>query len=497
MTKRIFISADHGMAIIYFLQSDVVPTLLKAGIDIVILTDEALVEKLAVRFTSPVTRHPSPVGRLTIESLRLKEATHYANTVRPRWQWLLAYLRRVGGSWRINTEAMDSHIWEVWVENGWKFRLGIWIPAALAILLLRTFASARALLVRIQNRFIPTPSLYADLFATHTPDLVIASTAGWRLDRYLLRKAHARGIPTLAAIVGWDNPSSYAIRGAPMDYATCWSQLQKDELVYGSDWSPERVHIGGIPSYDGYFRKEWQLSKEDYFKLHGLDPKRKLISYACSFVHFAPNYPNVEALAKLVSSDALAEPSQLLIRLHPSHFQDKPKIFADERERIFALEQQYPNVHVVKPVALGGSLGYYGGEDMDEKSSMMAHSDVLVTVYSTMVVETAVHDTPIVAAVIDVPGGWNIPKKFSLSLKKIGNWPTHKRFRDAKAGHVAQTESELRDILNAYLKNPQLDAAERRKFIEDEITFTDGTSGKRTAEFILKVLEESGHGKRG
>ncbi len=32
MSKRIFISADHGMAIIYFLQSDVVPTLLNAGV---------------------------------------------------------------------------------------------------------------------------------------------------------------------------------------------------------------------------------------------------------------------------------------------------------------------------------------------------------------------------------------------------------------------------------------------------------------------------------
>ena len=267
MTKRIFISADHGMAIIYFLQSDVVPTLLERGRrDRRPHRRRPRPEKLAAR-----SLH-APRG-LTFESLRLKEANHYANTVRPRWQWLLAYLRRVGGSWRINTEAMDSHIWEVWVENGWKFRLGIWIPAALAILLLRTFSFARNFLVRIQNRFIPTPNLYADLFATHTPDLVIASTAGWRLDRYLLREAHARGIPTLAAIVGWDNPSSYAIRGAPMDYATCWSQLQKDELVYGSDWSPERVHIGGIPSYDGYFRKEWQLSKADYFKLHGLDPQ--------------------------------------------------------------------------------------------------------------------------------------------------------------------------------------------------------------------------------
>jgi CDP-glycerol glycerophosphotransferase (TagB/SpsB family) len=479
MSKKIFISADHGMAIIYFLQSDVVPTLLDAGVEIVVLTDDETKSQISSRFGCP---------GLTFEGLRLKEANKYASTFRPRLQWLLAYLRRVGGSWRINTEAMDSHIWEVWVENGWKFRLGIWIPAGLAILVLRTFAFARNFLVRIQNRFIPSPNLYADLFALHKPDLLIASTAGWRLDRYLLREATRHHVPTMAAIVGWDNPSSYAIRGAPMDYATCWSQLQKDELVFGSDWNPERVHIGGIPSYDGYFRKEWQLSKEDYFKLHGLDPNRKLISYACSFVHFAPNYPNVEALAKLVSSDSLAEPSQLLIRLHPSHFQDKPKIFAEERERIFALEKQYPNVHVVTPVALGGSLGYYSGEDMDEKSSMMAHSDVLVTVYSTMVVETAVHDTPIVAAVIDVPGGWNKPKKYSLSLKKIGNWPTHKRFRDAKAGRVASNEQELCEVINLYLKNPSLDSAERRKFVEDEITFTDGTSGQRTAEFILKVL---------
>jgi len=480
MSKKIFISADHGMAIIYFLQSDVVPALLAAGTEIVVLTDDETKDRIEQRFA-----HKG----LTFEGLRLKEANKYASTFRPRLQWLLAYLRRVGGSWRINTEAMDSHIWEVWVENGWKFRLGIWIPAALAILKLRTFGFARNYLVRMQNRFVPSPNLYADLFASHRPDLLIASTAGWRLDRYLLREATLHNVPTMAAIVGWDNPSSYAIRGAPMDYATCWSQLQKDELIYGSDWNPEHVHIGGIPSYDGYFRKEWLLPKDDYFKLHGLDLNRKLISYACSFVHFAPNFPNVEALAKLVSSDALAEPSQLLIRLHPSHFQDRPKIFAEERERIFALESKYPHVHVVKPVALGGSLGYYSGEDMDEKSSMMAHSDVLVTVYSTMVVETAVHDTPIVAAVIDIPGGWNKPKKYSLSLKKIGNWPTHKRFRDAKAGRVASNEKELCEAINLYLKNPSLDSAERRKFIEDEITFTDGTSGKQTAEYILKILK--------
>jgi CDP-glycerol glycerophosphotransferase (TagB/SpsB family) len=478
MTKRIFISADHGMAIIYFLQSDVVATLLNAGMEVVVLTDDDTKEKISQRFARP---------GLTFEGLRLKQANEYAKKNQPRIQWLLGYLRRVGGSRRINTEAMDSHIWEVWAENGWKFRLGIWIPSALMILLLRNFSWARQLLVKMQNRF--TTNIYSNLFDKYNPDMVIASTPGWRMDRYLLRESARRGIPNMTVIVGWDNSSSYNVSGADVQWATCWSELQKEELVKGSDWNPEHVNIGGIPSYDGYFRKQWLMPRDEYFKLHNLDPNRKLISYASSFVHFAPNFPNIEALAKLVSSDELAQPSQLLIRLHPSHFQDKPKIFADERAQVFELEKKYPHVHVVQPVALGGSLGYYGGEDMDEKSSMMAYSDVVVTVYSTMLVETAVHDTPMIAATIDVPGGWNKPNKFSLSLKEIGDWPTHKRFREAKAGRVTSNEVELRDALNMYLKDKTIDSAERRKFIENEITFTDASSGKRTAEFIIDLLQ--------
>ena len=48
-------------------------------------------------------------------------------------------------------------------------------------------------------------------------------------------------------IVGWDNPSSYRLPGAPVDYINCWSEIQKNELVQGSDWAPEQVNVGGIP----------------------------------------------------------------------------------------------------------------------------------------------------------------------------------------------------------------------------------------------------------
>jgi hypothetical protein len=53
---------------------------------------------------------------------------------------------------------------------------------------------------------------------------------------------------------------------------------------------------------------------------------------------------------------------------------------------------------------------------------------------------------------------------------------------------VVGNEAELRSAIDAYLLDPRLDSIERRKFLEEEITFTDGSSGRRTADFILKVL---------
>jgi hypothetical protein len=46
----------------------------------------------------------------------------------------------------------------------------------------------------------------------------------------------------------------------------------------------------------------------------------------------------------------------------------------------------------------------------------------------------------------------------------------------------------LRESLNTYLQEPSLDASERKAFVEREIKYTDAGSGRRTAEFILEVL---------
>ena len=123
---------------------------------------------------------------------------------------------------------------------------------------------------------------------------------------------------------------------------------------------------------------------------------------------------------------------------------------------------------------------------------MMAYSDVFTTVYSTMVVEAAVHDCPVVSVCIDSPVGW--PGKYTLPLSQIGDWPTHSRFRDSGAGLEVINENQLRTALNFYLENPEAGKDARHYFIERECTFTDGSAGDRTAHFVLSKLGTP-HGK--
>jgi hypothetical protein len=113
---------------------------------------------------------------------------------------------------------------------------------------------------------------------------------------------------------------------------------------------------------------------------------------------------------------------------------------------------------------------------------------MFITVYSTMVVEASVHERPVVSACINSPMGW--PGKFTLPLSKIGDWPTHSRFRNSVAGRVAYTEGELKDAINFYLNNPQAEMAARSEFIARECTFTDGSAGRRTGEYLLSRIEK-------
>ena len=107
--RCVMISADHGLAIVYFLQTDVVQTMLDAGIRVVVLTDDGVVDKVREKFGKE---------NLFVEGLRLEQCKKYFNDVDHTDQYWLHFLRWMGGSDKVNTTAIDCHLRQRGHESG-------------------------------------------------------------------------------------------------------------------------------------------------------------------------------------------------------------------------------------------------------------------------------------------------------------------------------------------------------------------------------------------
>ena len=53
---------------------------------------------------------------------------------------------------------------------------------------------------------------------------------------------------------------------------------------------------------------------------------------------------------------------------------------------------------------------------------------------------------------------------------------------------MARTSAQLLDAINAALADPAAEGQARRAFVEREITFTDGSAGRRTAEHLMALI---------
>jgi len=473
--KTIFIYLDHGLGVGYFFQTGLTEKLLEKDVRLVFLLQEAELER---------RRQQPEQLNVVFESMREKESLHYQKTFHAGMQELFEYVRRTITSTKIPLTYVNvrQRNKEFEAKGRRKTVLKLLRPF---IYVLRRTKIGRALFLKLQCRLF-TPNIYADLFDQYQPSLVISDSAGWRLDQYLLREANRRKVKSATVIVGWDNPGSTGMPGAKVDYVNVWSAVHTWEMADGVDWKRKNIFVGGMPLYDGYINKQWLMPREEYFALHQLDPNKKLISFAATALSATPNLPTIKILAEIVHQQQLKYPAQLLVRLHPTHFKSDPA-YKKEAEQIFALAKEYRDVHIVEPKETPGGLERYSGEDFPEKASMLAYSNTLVTIYSTMVVEGALHDTPCINAVIPSQYGWE--NKFWVPMEEIPSWPTPVRIDRAGAGIRAASVAELISALNAYFENPALDHEGRMNFIRSELTFLDGSATQKTAENLAKIID--------
>jgi CDP-glycerol glycerophosphotransferase (TagB/SpsB family) len=114
---------------------------------------------------------------------------------------------------------------------------------------------------------------------------------------------------------------------------------------------------------------------------------------------------------------------------------------------------------------------------------MLRHCDVLLTEYSTLMIEGAIFDRPIVNVALYNFRDTDRPAAY------LENYTHIKRMLATGASRNAYTFEELLRYVREYLEDPTREAQGRRALVDQEVAVNRGCAGRRVAE-LLEALAQ-------
>lgn len=318
---------------------------------------------------------------------------------------------------------------------------------------------------------------YGEIIATERPNVAVFSRLFFCDEIPLMRAAVQAGVPTVGAVASWDNLTTKGPLLPRMGKLLVWNDLLKDEAIRYHAYRPQDLIVTGAPHHDIVFADRKQFaSRSAFFASLGLDPKKKLITYAGEDPVISPDVPAyVEQIADWVRNDRFSVPCQLLVRPHPQ----------DDLSR-YEYIRQLPGIVFDLP---GTPSDKYwmdmSRRDLVHLCETLMHSDVIANVTSTIVVDAAFFDTPSVC----IGYGYTHPKTYFNSPMRFFEMDHFKYVLDDGATRVVESAEELRAAIDRYLIEPGLDREGRARIARRISHFDDGRSGVRTAEAILTVAQ--------
>jgi hypothetical protein len=351
------------------------------------------------------------------------------------------------------------------------------------IKVLRRSRTLRYGLTSLESALFPG-HFHRELFEKYRPDLVITSSVGyfWS-DFVVMREARKHRARSVAIVLSWDNPSSKGLGGAHADYVVAWTEEMKRELMTYLDFREDQIFVGGVAHWDVYYNnQENRPSRETFLEMFGLDPKRKIIFFGTKSPRPYPNHDIVEILAQAVAQDRFVFPCQLLVRLHPAYFEPGQE---NALARMMELRERFPHIVYNVPKVLSSALLLdMPPSEMKDLDAILHFSDVLVNLFSTLSIEASICDLPIVNVCFDGKGARNGYRSILVDARQVHN----QRVIKTGGAALAYNPEELVERINAYLRNPRLDADGRARIVAQESGPHHGNAGRRIGEFILTLL---------
>ncbi len=333
------------------------------------------------------------------------------------------------------------------------------LPKQAVARILGVLPVARRLLRRLELRIAPSPAV-AKLFDTYKPDLVCSTVLlDEPIDVPVMREARRRGVPTAGMVRSWDNLTTYGLLRVPPDRFFAYNEFMRERAVALHDLPARTVEVVGTPAFDADAHPERALNREEYCKRLGIDPAKRIILYAAVGDYIFRHEGEVaDVFEKLIEEGKLPEDCVVVFRAHPA--------FTSPLERIAGMR------HVVP-------------ESTPEPVSSLCHAAVVVTAGSTMMLEAALFDKPVITVAFD-------------GLTKEEYWFSIGRFHDhgvhilaaLKVGAIAVAHSaeELAEAVCQGLAEPAARGAERAKLVERFVGPNRGNAAETLGRLVHDML---------
>ncbi len=313
---------------------------------------------------------------------------------------------------------------------------------------------------------------FTALFEQYHPDIVFAPHLyGW-FDTMLIGEAQRRGISTLGMPAGWDHLDKHFLPLHADRLLVPSGQVRRMALEHQA-YLPEQIEIVGFPYFDFITRKEYLRPRADVLRQLGFGESAQYILYVSGSA-YCPDEPDIigEMLAWADQGKFGERDVRLVIRPYQGgRKQDKQ------------FDMQKFNRFETHPRVVFYRQEFWGDAEQSEYFlNILAHADVVMGIYTTMLIEAAALDRPLVAPAFD---GYH-QRPYHRSIRRFEEFD---HFREVLASGAVQTARSFDDLLamlRRYLENPAADAAERQ-VLRDRVCFRlDAKASERILAEIMK-----------
>ena len=328
-------------------------------------------------------------------------------------------------------------------------------------------------LSRLSQKFGRYPEIDA-LLDEEQPDYVVYfNILIGQMD--FLREVKRRGIPLILDIPNWDQATSKGPMTVLPDHVFVWSDIIKKDFCDIHHFPPERVHPIGVLQFDWYFQGNPTLSREEFCRLHNINPEARIILYAYGLASgIDTRMPVINEILDIVGDNKLGFPCHLIFRA-------SPRIPFPDALR------HHPMVTFQHPLGdhSPDGLGWMSSPDEDMmRMSTLAHSAVVVNVFSTMCLDALCMRKP----VINIGYACGTEETKPNLMERFFKYSHVAPVAESDGTWIPKSRRQFEQAFEEAFTTPQIKRASADALLETICGPSDGASYQRWLEAFQKVM---------